>query len=306
MQNGQMFELQFRLRRHDGTYRWMLGRAAPERDEGGRVLRWIGTGTDIDDAKRSEEELRQAQRDLERANAAKDDFLAAASHELRTPLQAAKGHAHLTLLKLGADQADSPVGKGVKVVMRQIDRMTQLVENLLDVSRIQAGRLSLELEGFNLSALLHDVCDRTGGLSSKHPIVLHAADGLEITADRSRVEQVITNLLSNAVRYSPEGGKVEVTADREEGGIHLVVRDSGVGIPVEKQQVIFERFARAHGARYGGLGLGLTITQGIVEQHGGRIWVESEGEGKGATFHVVLPSAPTGPAEQQHASPAVS
>jgi signal transduction histidine kinase len=104
------------------------------------------------------------------------------------------------------------------------------------------------------------------------------------------LDQVLTNLVSNAIRYSPEGGEVLVRVAREEQGVRLEVKDQGIGIPREKQGLIFERFGRAHGAKYGGLGLGLTITQGIVEQHGGRIWVESSGvAGQGATFFVWLP-----------------
>jgi len=129
-------------------------------------------------------------------------------------------------------------------------------------------------------------------LSADHELVVDAPEHLEGTWDRGRLDQVLTNLVANAIRYSPEGGavRVQVRNAEEAGNVHLSVTDSGVGIPAEKQAVIFERFGRAHGSRYGGLGLGLTITQGIVEQHGGRIWVESAGvEGQGSTFHVVLP-----------------
>ncbi len=224
---GEPFELQFRLRNKAGEYRWFLGRTQAERDEHGKIAGFISTATDIEDAKQAEAALRKTQGELERANAIKDEFVAAASHELRTPLQAAKGHAHLTLMKLGPDQADSPVGKGLRTVMRQIDRMTQLVENLLDVSRIQAGRLQLEVEPFNFAELLHDVCDRTGGLSNRHQLALDSPDPLPVTADRSRLEQVVTNLLSNAIRYSPEGGKIEIRAAAESDAVHLAVKDLG-------------------------------------------------------------------------------
>jgi signal transduction histidine kinase len=116
---------------------------------------------------------------------------------------------------------------------------------------------------------------------------------------------VLTNLVSNAIRYSPQGGEVVVKAEADGEGIQLSVKDCGVGIPPEKQSLIFERFGRAHGSKYGGLGLGLTISQGIVEQHGGRIWVDSQGcSGEGSTFHVWLPreAAPTASPEEQAAS----
>ncbi|CAM4524780.1 MULTISPECIES: hybrid sensor histidine kinase/response regulator [Myxococcus] len=253
--------------------------------------RFISVARDITERQRAETALRLA-------SEAKDSFLAAASHELRTPLAAAKGHAHLALLKLGGETEAGP-GKSLKIINRQIDRMAKLVEDLLDISRLQAGRLSLELERFDLSHLVHETRDRMAVLSQGHEIHVEASDQLEGTWDRGRLDQVLTNLLSNALRYSPEGGPVWVRVQGEhDEGVHLSVTDTGVGIPKEKQGLIFERFGRAHGSKYGGLGLGLTISQGIVEQHGGRIWVESPGvAGEGSTFHVWLPretEAPTG------------
>ena len=163
-------------------------------------------------------------------------------------------------------------------------------QELLDISRLQAGRLSLELERFDLGLLLRETCDRMSVLSQVHPLRLEGPEHLEGLWDRGRLDQVVTNLVSNAIRYSPDGGEVVVRVSEEGNGVHLAVRDRGVGIPPEKQALIFERFGRAHGAKYGGLGLGLTISQGIVEQHGGRIWVESNGvAGEGSTFHVWLP-----------------
>jgi PAS domain S-box-containing protein len=245
--------------------------------------RFISVARDITERQRAETALRLA-------SEAKDAFLAAASHELRTPLAAAKGHAHLALLKLGNETEAGP-GKSLKIINRQIDRMAKLVEDLLDISRLQAGRLSLELERFDMSDLVRETRDRMAVLSQGHELNVETPEHLEGTWDRGRLDQVLTNLLSNAIRYSPEGGPVLVRLNGEgDEGVHLAVKDSGVGIPKEKQALIFERFGRAHGSKYGGLGLGLTISQGIVEQHGGRIWVESAGQpGEGSTFHVWLP-----------------
>ncbi|HZI15136.1 MAG TPA: PAS domain S-box protein [Myxococcus sp.] len=245
--------------------------------------RFISVARDITERQRAETALRLA-------SEAKDAFLAAASHELRTPLAAAKGHAHLALLKLGNETEAGP-GKSLKIINRQIDRMAKLVEDLLDISRLQAGRLSLELEPFDLSQLAHETRDRMAVLSQGHELQVEAPEHLMGTWDRGRLDQVLTNLLSNAIRYAPEGGPVLVRlAPEGDAGVHLSVKDRGVGIPKEKQGLIFERFGRAHGSKYGGLGLGLTISQGIVEQHGGRIWVESAGiPGEGSTFHVWLP-----------------
>nr|BDT37903.1 PAS domain S-box protein [Myxococcus sp. MH1] len=245
--------------------------------------RFISVARDITERQRAETALRLA-------SEAKDAFLAAASHELRTPLAAAKGHAHLALLKLGGETEAGP-GKSLKIINRQIDRMAKLVEDLLDISRLQAGRLSLELERFDFSQLVHETRDRMAVLSQGHEIQVETPENLEGIWDRGRLDQVLTNLLSNAIRYSPEGGAVLVRLTGEGSeGVHLSVKDSGVGIPKDKQALIFERFGRAHGSKYGGLGLGLTISQGIVEQHGGRIWVESPGvPGQGSTFNVWLP-----------------
>ncbi|RKI12974.1 PAS domain S-box protein [Corallococcus sp. AB030] len=251
--------------------------------EGEGPGRFISVARDITERQRAETALRLA-------SEAKDAFLAAASHELRTPLAAAKGHAHLALLKLGG-QTEAGPGKSLQIINRQIDRMAKLVEDLLDISRLQAGRLSLELEPFDLSQLVLETRDRMAVLSQTHELKVEVPERLEGTWDRGRLDQVLTNLLSNAIRYSPEGGQVLVRLAVEgDSGVHLSVKDQGVGIPSEKQRLIFERFGRAHGSKYGGLGLGLTISQGIVEQHGGRIWAESTGTvGQGSTFNVWLP-----------------
>ncbi|NNC16329.1 PAS domain S-box protein [Corallococcus exiguus] len=251
--------------------------------EGEGPGRFISVARDITERQRAETALRLA-------SEAKDAFLAAASHELRTPLAAAKGHAHLALLKLGG-QTEAGPGKSLQIINRQIDRMAKLVEDLLDISRLQAGRLSLELEPFDLSQLVLETRDRMAVLSQTHELMVELPERLEGTWDRGRLDQVLTNLLSNAIRYSPEGGQVLVRLAVEgDSGVHLSVKDQGVGIPSEKQRLIFERFGRAHGSKYGGLGLGLTISQGIVEQHGGRIWAESTGTvGQGSTFNVWLP-----------------
>ena len=281
--SGQPFEVQFRLRCHrTQLFRWHLGRAVPERNERGRITGWIATATDIHNQKRAEEELA-------RASAAKDAFLAAASHELRTPLAAAKMQVQLAQRKYGPELSDGP-RRALEGLDRQVDRMTKLVSDLLDVSRLLTGRLSLEVEEFDLVPLLRATCERLQALSSEHRLRLESPESLPMRGDPGRIEQVVTNLVSNAIRYSPQGGAVELRAWSEEGNVLLQVHDQGIGIPAEKLPVIFERFGQAHGARYGGLGLGLTISQGIIEQHGGRIWAESQGvEGEGSTFHVCMP-----------------
>jgi PAS domain S-box-containing protein len=294
--SGEPFQMELRLRGAEGVYRWHLLRACAEREvPGARPVRWVVTAVDVHDAKLHEQALAQT-------NEAKDAFLAAASHELRTPLQAAKGYAHLATLRLGGE-SDTPLGRAVRMMGRQVDRMSKLVEELLDISRIQGGRLSLELSTFDLGQLVREAVERTVVASGPATVEVRVPLGVTVEADQGRVDQVITNLVSNAIRYSPEGGLIEVELQATSGGVSLRVRDRGLGIPPEKQREIFERFARAHGPSYGGLGLGLTIAQGIVEQHGGRIEVESSGRGgEGSTFTVWLPRKGRGHSSEPHPS----
>jgi len=285
-ESGQPLEIEVRLRRaRDGQFRWFLARAVAERDDRGNILGWISTATDIEDHKRDQVALRAA-------NAAKDEFIAAASHELRTPLAAAKAQAQLARRRLGAE-GDPKALQALDVIGRQIDRITKLVEDLLDLSRLQTGRISLDLRPFDVCLKLREVAERVQALTEKHAFEIVAADCAEIVGDHDRIDQVFTNLLTNAIRYSPDGGAIQVEAKADGEGVHVVVRDHGLGVPAEKQEEIFERFVRAHGTKYGGLGLGLSITRGIVLQHGGTIWVESTGvPGEGSAFHVKLPKNP--------------
>lgn len=220
---------------------------------------------------------------------AKDAFLAAVAHELRTPLTAAKAQAQLAIHQLGGSEEKGPA-RALGIIARQIDRVNRLVGQLLEVNRLQEGRLALELASFDLVPILEEARERMQGLSTTHSIVIEAQGPLMLIADRDRVDQVVSNLLSNSIRYWPGGGVIKLTAAREEQGIHIAVTDQGVGVHPDHHTLIFERFGRAHGSAYGGLGLGLTIVEGIVRQHGGRVWVESTGKmGEGSTFHVVLP-----------------
>ncbi len=287
IRSGETFECEVRLRRaSDGEHRWFLARAVPERNASGEIERWIGTATDVDDQRRNREELAAAVQ-------AKDDFLAAASHELRTPLAAAKAQVQLTTRRLDPAR-DETIGRAMRLVAAQIDRMTRLVEDLLDVSRLQTGRLSLQLVEFDLCERIRGEVERMQALSPNHEIAVELPERIEIVADRDRIDQVVINLLTNAVRYSPGGGPIRVSVSTALDAIEVAVADRGVGIPAEKQAQIFERFGRAHGARYGGLGLGLTIAQGIIEQHGGRIWVESTGTpGEGSVFCFAIPPRAT-------------
>jgi signal transduction histidine kinase len=221
---------------------------------------------------------------------AKDVFLADVIHELKTPLAAAKAQTQLALHQLGDRRPDATTARSLRLISQQIDRLNRLVGDLLEASRLESGSVELQTSQFDLGALLEEMRNRMQPLGDRHPISVSARDELSLIADRDRIEQVLANLLSNAIRYSPEGGPIEVDAERAGEGVHIQVRDHGLGIPKEHQQLVFERFGRAHGTAFGGLGLGLAISKGIVERHGGRIWVESTGKpGEGSVFHVQLP-----------------
>jgi len=284
-ETGQASVVEYRIRRNrDGAYRWFLSRMLPEL-EGGVLTGWIVTATDIDDSRRAIEALRAA-------SEAKDIFLTMAAHELRTPLQAARSFVYLARMK-GGNGMNGGVERALQGLARSVDRMAKLVENLLDMSKLQRGELHLDPGTVELRELLSEVAEHVQPFEGGRRIDVQIPEGLVLVADRERLAQVFTNLLSNALRYSPDGGAITVEARQEGELFHLLVRDRGLGIPPDKLRLVFERFGRAHGTSYGGMGLGLTIARGIVERHGGRIWAESTGRaGEGSTFHVVLPREP--------------
>ena len=223
----------------------------------------------------------------------KDVFFAAIAHELQTPLAAANAQVELAVHHLRGRSAHDRAARALGIVTQQIDQLRRIVGALLDLDRLEAGLFEVHPFWFDLSALLLEVRARMQPLSERHPIRVRAPDHLAVAADRDRIEQVLTNLVSNAIQYSPDGGPIDVVAKHDGDTVHISVTDRGLGVPPECQQLVFERFGRAHGPWPHGLGLGLSICKGIVERHGGRTWTESEGRpGQGSTFHVELPFQP--------------
>jgi signal transduction histidine kinase len=227
---------------------------------------------------------------------AKDAFLNVIAHELRTPLTTAKAQGQLAVRRLAGKSPETL--EALASINKQVDRLTKLTQDLLDSTAFDEGRAVLCYGEFNLCELLEE---QRKGLQSivgeTHQLQVRCPSQLPIVADRERIDQALTNLISNSIRYSPRGGVVEIAADLEDGIVHLSVTDRGLGIPPELQPRIFQRFGQAHGAEHGGLGLGLAITRGIVELHAGKIWFESTGvAGEGSTIHVQLPLAPSKPA----------
>ncbi|HZH31495.1 MAG TPA: ATP-binding protein [Pyrinomonadaceae bacterium] len=283
---GEVYEVEFRLRRgSDDDYRWHLGRALPMRDASGRIIRWFGTNTDIDDQKR-------LHRLAEEASRAKDTFLATVSHELRTPLTSMMGWAEL--LKLGMLD-EKGRRHAVDVIEASARSQAQLIGDLLDISRIISGKLRLDVQPLELAPVIGAAMDVVHPAAEAKSIRFNARISRSvgmISGDPDRLQQVIWNLLSNAVKFTPEGGRVEVSLRRAGAQAEIVVRDDGAGISPDFLPHVFEHFRQADSTstrKHGGLGLGLAIARRLVELHGGTLSAESEGEGRGATFRIRLP-----------------
>jgi PAS domain S-box-containing protein len=283
---GEPFEMQYPLRGADGVFRWFLTRVHPLRDSGGRIVRWFGVATNVDEQQRQAVALRDAL-------AARDTFLSVASHELRTPLTPLS----LKLEMLGREaRAELPSAFAQRVLgytdttRRQVTRLSSLVSDLLDVSRIAAGRFTVERESVDLSAVVREVVTRFEPQAQRagSRLSIQVPEILETQSDRLRFDQVVTNLVDNAIKYG-DHQPIEVVLLAEPGWAVLRVRDHGIGIDPGKLDVIFGRYERAVSERhYGGLGLGLYISRSVVEAMGGSVSASSE-RGAGATFEVRLP-----------------
>jgi PAS domain S-box-containing protein len=218
----------------------------------------------------------------------KSEFVAMAAHELKTPVTVMKGYAQVLLASEDIDEAKAPM---LAAIDRGADRITRVVEDLLDVTRLQIGRFELGLASVDLPEVVEQVAADMVQRSPRHRLTLNRCGPLSVRGDRERLAQVFANLVGNAIKYSPGGGEVAVSVARLDGRVEVSVRDEGVGIPADRQAGLFERFYRAHaGTRddFGGMGVGLFISQEIVARHGGRISFSSA-PGHGSTFVVHLP-----------------
>ena len=292
LRTGQPYEIEYRLRRADGAFRWHLGRALPIRDPAGRVVRWFGTNTDIDDQKRAEAAAAEARDEAQAANRMKDEFLATLSHELRTPLNAILGWARI--LNSG-HVVDDDLRDGLAAIERNSKSQAQIIEDLLDISRIVSGNFKLEVQRLDVREVI-DVAIATvlPAAAAKGVRIEKVLDSLAgpVSGDPARLQQVVWNLLSNAVKFTPKGGKVQVLLERVNSHVEVSVIDTGSGIKPEFLPHVFDRFRQADSSttrRHGGLGLGLAIVKQLIELHGGGVRAKSPGEGQGSTFTLILP-----------------
>jgi hypothetical protein len=312
VRTGTNYEVEYRIRRADGVYRWHLGRGVAARDSAGLVVRWYGTCTDFEDRKRIEEQLTdlsasleqkvaERTRELERKNRElkaldqlKDQFLSVVSHELRTPINAITGFGSIL-----EDEVAGPLSaeqhRYLGRLLEGADRLLTLVNDLLDMSRIQAGRFHLDLKPMVLPNIVRQVVDALRPLAEQKGLGLgvEPLQGLPVlSADAQRIEQVLTNLVANAIKFT-ERGHVTIRACVEGQNLRCEVEDTGPGIAPDDQAKLFRQFGQldtSYTRRAGGTGLGLSISKGLVEAHGGRIGVESQ-SGQGSCFWFTLPCA---------------
>lgn len=273
--SGNVFEVENRYRKGaDGSYRWHLNRAIPLRDETGQIKLWVGTATDI------EEQKQQLQK--------KDEFIGVASHELKTPLTSLKGY--LQLLASYKKEILPPVVKTYIEKANQVtNKLQRLVNDLLDVSKIQAGRLEYKLEGLDVSELLTGCLENARHIYPDFQFDSEIQPGLCADGNAERLEQVVMNLVNNAVKYSLADKHVIIKTELIPGYLRVLVVDFGTGMSQKEIERIFERFYRVEDKKFmaSGLGMGLYISAEIVNAHNGKIGVESE-PGKGSTFYFDL------------------
>jgi PAS domain S-box-containing protein len=295
---GESLEREQRLRRHDGVWRWHLARMVPEHDARGRITGWICTATDIDDNRKLFASEKEARSQAEIANRTKDEFLATVSHELRTPLNAILGWTRM--LRSGAVEPKS-LARVLETIERNARVQTQLVEDILDVSRIIAGKLRVDIRRIDLHGVVRAALESVRPAAEARGVEISCemtADSEEFCGDPDRLQQVIWNLFSNAIKFTARGGKVAARVERDLSQVRIVVTDTGSGISREFLPHVFDRFRQADSSitrAQGGLGLGLAIVRHLVEVHGGTVEATSEGEGKGSTFTVRLPMRAVAP-----------
>ena len=282
---GEFYEIEYRLYHHSGQYRWVLARARLVRDAQGRFTRWMGTCTDI-------HEQKLAQQSVVHGNRLKDEFLAMLAHELRNPLAPISTAADL--LSRGTVD-ESGVWQLSEVISRQARHMTRLIDDLLDVSRVTRGQVTLESRPVDLKSIATDALEQIRPLleaKAHHLDIQLPAEQTLVMGDKLRLVQVLVNLLGNAIRYTPNGGRIALWLQADECRLTLRVRDNGSGMSGALVDVAFDLFTqgeRSSDRSQGGLGIGLALVRSLVQLHGGTVRLHSAGIGLGSEATVVLP-----------------
>lgn len=274
LRSGAEYQAEYRLRFADGSYRWHLGRAVPM-IENGAVSFWLGTNTDIDAQKENEQR--------------KDEFLSIASHELKTPLTSIKSFNQL----MNRVRDGQQLGIYIQKSYNNILRLEKLINDLLDVTKINAGKMNYDLQPFDFLQMVREAIENVQLTASTHEIILNSCEPFKLEGDRLRLEQVLINLLDNAIKYSPGGEEVLVRVSLEEKHVIVCVQDYGVGIDKNNVNKLFDRYFRTDNTamRFEGLGLGLYISADVIKRHDGTYWLESE-PGEGSSFYFRLPLEP--------------
>lgn len=283
---GTSLQSEYRLRHHSGEYRWVLGRALPlQRDDG--TTHWMGTFTDIQDQKKVSEQLQLA-------NERKDEFLAMLAHELRNPLAPVANA--VQLLRLSAKN-ESRVQEITNIIERQVNHMTELVNDLLDVSRISQGLVELHRVAIDMKMVVAQAIEQVRPLIEAKGHTLHtsiSAERATVIGDQTRLIQALSNILTNAAKYTPNGGHIKLVFDVSATKVKISIHDDGAGINASLLPYIFDLFTQAQRTpdrAQGGLGLGLTLVKRIIELHSGSVVAESAGLVQGSKFSVLLPLA---------------
>jgi PAS domain S-box-containing protein len=277
IKTGKPFEMEYEFfdPSNPDAYRWFLGRATPTFDDSGNIKQWIGTFTDIDDFKQLQTQ--------------KDNFLGIASHELKTPLTSLKIYTQFIEKNL-VRKDDLKNAEVARKMDGQIDLLTVLISDLLEVTKIQNGKIQLNESEFDFDQLTEEIVAEQQ-MTSRHKIVLYPSAIGVIYADRHRISQVMSNLISNAIKYSPDADQVIVVTELKDNNVIFSVKDFGIGIPPDKHSKVFEQYYRVSGSKehtFSGLGLGLYISSEIIKRSGGRIYVSSKEE-KGSDFCFEIP-----------------
>jgi PAS domain S-box-containing protein len=296
------YEVEHRLLMSDGSYRWHLSRGVPMRNASSGLGQIYGTSTDIDDRKRAEELLQEADR-------RKDAFLAMLSHELRNPLAPIRNAVYAMRR---AQVIDPHIARCRDIIDRQAAQMARLLDDLLDISRITTGKLRLRTEPLELASVLEQA------IETARPLIDEAGHHLEVRlprqritldGDRTRLAQAIANLLVNAAKYTNRNGRIEVMVSRGEQEAQIKVRDNGIGISTNDLARIFDMFGQVPSSltrAHGGLGIGLYLVRALVELHGGHVSARSEGHGHGSEFIVRLPVHAGTPVPEAHRTDGVA